>query len=87
MTLLPTQFLPVERSVVFIGGEVLSLLASGPLLPQVVSERINDGRKIPASFDTVALVLSFLYAIGAVEAEGEMVRLAAQTEKGSLDAD
>ncbi|MCV9964537.1 hypothetical protein OIU34_21845 [Pararhizobium sp. BT-229] len=86
MILLPTKYLPPERTVIFIGGEVLALLASGPLLPGVISDRINDGRRIPVNFDTVALVLAFLYAIGAVEADGETIRLTAQSKKGLIDA-
>ncbi|MBY3433914.1 hypothetical protein HFN89_07100 [Rhizobium laguerreae] len=86
MTLLPTKFLLPKRSLTFIGGEILALLAQGALTPSATSDRLNAGRDIPVDFDTVALALAFLYAIGAVVEDGGAIRLANQHGKENLNA-
>ncbi|MBY3155421.1 hypothetical protein HFO56_24145 [Rhizobium laguerreae] len=76
MILLPSRYLPVERCLVYIGGEVIDMLSGGPLFPWCISQRVNEGRECPDNFDTVALALAFLYAIGAVARDGEAIVLA-----------
>lgn len=83
--ILPTKFLPAERSLVFIGGEIIALLASGPRSPEDISIHLNDGRSFPENFDTIALALSFLYTIGAIDEGGGMVRLVSQSTKDPID--
>lgn len=85
MIILPTKFLPAERSLVFIGGEIIALLASGPRSPEDISIHINDGRKIPESFDMIALALSFLYVIGAIDEGDGMIHLVNQSMKDPVD--
>lgn len=70
---------------VFMGGEIIALLASGPRSPEDISIHINDGRNIPESFDTIALALSFLFTIGAIDEGDGMVHLVNQSTKDPFD--
>lgn len=85
--ILPNKFLPEERSVVFIGGEILALLMESARTPSDILACVNAGRRIPESFDMVALVLSFLYAIGAVDQIDGTMHLANKPQKDDSNAD
>jgi hypothetical protein len=76
MILLPTKFLRADRTLIFIGGEVIALLVYGPRSPENICFKINDGRHIPVNFDTVVLALAFLYTVGAIIEDSGMIRLA-----------
>jgi hypothetical protein len=85
--ILPNKFLPPERSVIFIGGEILALLMASARTPSAILARLNVGRRIPVNFDTVALVVSFLYAIGAVEQIDGTIHLTSKPRKDDVNAD
>jgi hypothetical protein len=75
MILLTTQYLTAERCIIYMGGEVIVILSNGPLSPEDISRRMNQGRDVPVNFDTVTLVLAFLYAIAAVDGDGDKIYL------------
>lgn len=74
--ILPTQFLPAERSLISIGGEVLVVLKDGPQSVSAVWDRMNPvERRHPLSFDWFALALSLLFSLGLLELEDELLHL------------
>ncbi|MCS4088862.1 ABC-three component system middle component 6 [Rhizobium sp. BK176] len=84
--ILPTKFLPPERSVIFIGGEILALLVETACTPSDIMDRLNTGRRVPIDFDMIALVISFLYAIGAVYQDDGTIHLT-NKRKDHVNAD
>lgn len=87
MTLLATKYLLPKRSLIYIGGEILSLLREKEHATSDILDRLNAGRDTPISFRTVALALTFLYAIGSVVEGGGMILLANQPQKDGINAD
>lgn len=72
--ILPTKYLPAERSLISVGGEVLVILRNGPATVSDVWEALSTKpRKYPLDFDWYALALTLLYGMGVVEvAEGRL---------------
>lgn len=72
--ILPTKYLPAERSLIAIGGEVLVSLREHPLTVSEAWEALSTSpRKHPLDFDWYALALALLFAIGLVElADGRL---------------
>lgn len=75
MIILPTKHLPSDRSGILIGGEILALLMSGPLSADEIVRSVNRDRDVPESFDYLSVILAFLYAIGAVDIGGDLVKV------------
>ncbi|CAN7442424.1 hypothetical protein LJR235_002824 [Pararhizobium sp. LjRoot235] len=67
--ILPTKFLPAERSLIVIGGEILGLLGDGPRSVSELWERIraDKARKYPVGYDWFTLALSLLYMIDSID--------------------
>jgi hypothetical protein len=67
--ILPTKHLPIERSLIAIGADLLGLLDE----PKSVSklwldfQTLNDQRDLRLTFDWFSLAISMLFAIGALE--------------------
>ncbi|NUL18074.1 hypothetical protein HUN27_14590 [Agrobacterium tumefaciens] len=76
--ILPTKFLPAERSLISVGGEILSVLREGPRSVSELWERFRSDskRKYPLSYDWFVLALTLLYALDSVELVRGLVRLA-----------
>lgn len=76
--ILPTKYLPHERALLSVGGDILTQLEE----PRTVSELWDRVRGIrnakynaaPISFDWFILALNLLYAIAAVEYKNGLVR-------------
>ena len=74
--ILPTKHLPLDRSLVGVGADVLSLLDK----PKTVSKLwlefqvLSKGKKSRRTFDWFTLTISMLYTIGAVEMTGARIR-------------
>lgn len=66
--ILPTKFLPAERSLIVVGGEILALLKDGPRSVSELWERIRGDktRKYPIAYDWFILALTLLYTIDCV---------------------
>lgn len=81
--ILPSKFLPADRSLIVVGGEALAQLVEAPRTVSELWERTRAARPAGSShitFDWFALALALLYAIGAVTFEDGLVRL---TKKGT----
>lgn len=76
--ILPTKFLPAERSLISVGGEILSVLRDGPRSVSELWERFRSDRKrkYPLTYDWFVLALTLLYAIDSVELVKGLIRLA-----------
>ena len=74
--ILPTKHLPLDRSLVGVGADVLSLLDK----PKTVSKLwlefqvLSEEKKSRRTFDWFTLTISMLYTIGAVEMTGARIR-------------
>lgn len=76
--ILPTKYLPQERALLSVGGDILTQLEE----PRTVSELWDRVREIrntkhngaTISFDWFILALNLLYAIAAVEYKDGLVR-------------
>ncbi len=70
---LPNKHIPVHRSLVGLGGEILRILADRPRTVSSTWERLRTGNA-EASFEQFALAASFLFSLGAVDLEGDTLR-------------
>jgi hypothetical protein len=78
---LPNKHVPLNRSLVGLGGEILGILADRPRTVSSTWERLRAGNA-DASFEQFALAASFLFTLGAVDLEGDTLRRAASTPSG-----
>ena len=72
--LLPNKHVPVNRSLVGLGGTILGILQDRPRTVSSTWERVRTSN-IDASFEQFALAASFLFALGAVELEDDNLRV------------
>ena len=70
---LPNKHVPVHRSLVGLGGEILRILGDRPRTVSSTWERLRTGNA-DASFEQFALAASFLFSLGAVDLEGDTLR-------------
>ena len=73
---LPNKHVPVNRSLVGLGGEILGILGDRPLTVSSTWERIRTTHA-DASFEQFALAASFLFSLGAVDLDGDNLRKSA----------
>lgn len=74
--ILPTKYLPAERSLIHLGGEVLVILRDGALTVSDTWGRMQmKDRKYALGFDWFTLSLALLYAMGLVELEDDLLVL------------
>jgi hypothetical protein len=78
---LPNKHVPVNRSLVGLGGEILRILADRPRTVSSTWERLRT-RNADASFEQFALAASFLFSLGAVDLEGDTLRRVAHGPSG-----
>lgn len=71
--ILPNKHLALTRSLLFLGGEVLDILAGRSAAVSAVWEELR-ARDSRVSFEQFTLAASFLFALGAVEFEGQFLR-------------
>ena len=75
--ILPTKHLPIERSLIAIGADIVRLLDE----PMSVTnlwldyQSLNKARNTRLTFDWFTLALAMLYSIDAVEQTGNRLRL------------
>lgn len=68
--ILPSKFLPAERSLIVIGGEVLNVIKDSPKSVSEVWEHVRGSRNkrgITLGFDWFTLALTFLFTVGMIE--------------------
>jgi hypothetical protein len=72
--ILPTKHLQLDKSLLAIGGRILTALPR----PRTITSTWEEVRREYEilSFESFALALTFLYSIGAVETEDELIRAA-----------
>ena len=70
---LPSKHLPLDRTLLAVGGEILDILGGRPRSVSGTWEqlKLRDGK---TSFEQFTLAVSFLFAMGAVEFSGENLR-------------
>lgn len=80
--ILPTKHLPLDRSLIGVGADVLSLLETPKTVNklwvefQALSEEKNSRR----TFDWFTLTISMLYSVGAIEMAGVRIRRCEEQE-------
>jgi hypothetical protein len=74
--ILPTKHLPENRSLIGVGGSILSLLAVRERTVSATWEAFSElrGEDASVSFDWFILGLDLLFAIGAVELDRGVLR-------------
>ena len=74
--ILPTKHLPLDRSLVGVGADVLSLLDKPKTISKLWLEFqvLSKEKKSRRTFDWFTLTISMLYMIGAVEMTGARIR-------------
>jgi hypothetical protein len=72
--ILPTKHLELNKSLLAVGGHILACLPR----PRTVTSTWEEVREQhqTMSFESFTLALTLLYAIGAVEMNGELIRSA-----------
>lgn len=79
--ILPSKFLPAERSLIVIGGEILALVQDSPRSASEIWDHVRAGRSRTTpvlTFDWFALAISLLFAIGSIETKDGVVALRAE---------
>jgi hypothetical protein len=74
---LPNKHLPLNRSLLAVGGEILQILSNRPRTVSATWEqlRLQNGK---TSFEQFTLAAGFLFALGALEFAGENLRKSVQ---------
>lgn len=70
---LPSKHMPLNRSLVGLGGEILASLKERPRSISAAWDWVRE-RNNSTSFEQFALAASFLYTMGAIELEGDVLR-------------
>lgn len=73
MALLPHKFTPSDRSALHLGAEIAGMLADGPLPLGEIGVKLNASPRRLLGYDVVAGTVSMLFAMGIVQAEGDMI--------------
>jgi len=82
--ILPSKFLPADRSLIFIGGEALVEIKDGPRSVSEVWERVRARRKTAGktlTFDWFTLALTYLFATGMVEVHDGLLAIAPRAQQ------
>jgi hypothetical protein len=70
---LPNKHLPLDRSLLAVGGEILRILGDRPRSVSSSWEELRDSDN-RTSFEQFTLAASLLFALGAVDLEGGNLR-------------
>lgn len=73
---LPNKHVPVSRSLVGLGGEILNILADRPRSVSATWEDVRVANR-NTTFEQFALAASFLFLLGAVDLDGDKLRKSA----------
>ncbi|MBY3249902.1 hypothetical protein ELI54_08300 [Rhizobium ruizarguesonis] len=68
--ILPSKFLPAERSLIVVGGEVLNVIKDSPKSVSEVWEHVRGDRNkrgLTLGFDWFTLALTFLYTVHMID--------------------
>ena len=75
--ILPTKHLRADRSLLAVGGEILSILGEPKTVSRVWDEfsasRSRTEGRAPVSYDWFVLSLDLLFVLGAIEFEGGLL--------------
>jgi hypothetical protein len=71
--ILPSKHLPLNRSLLAVGGEILQVLSDRPRSVSTTWEELRR-RDAKTSFEQFTLAASFLFALGALDFVGENLR-------------
>jgi hypothetical protein len=78
---LPNKHIPVRRSLLGLGGEILGILSDRPRSVSSTWQRLRTLNG-DASFEQFALAASFLFSLGAIELDGDTLkRMAGGTQQ------
>ena len=74
--ILPTKHLPIDRSMVAIGADILRLLDKPKSVSKlwVEFQDLNAEKDRPLTFDWFTLTLSMLYSLDAIEQSGKRLK-------------
>lgn len=80
--ILPTKHLPLDRSLIGVGADVLSLLEKPKTVNKLWLEfqALSEEKKSRRTFDWFTVALSMLFSIGAVEMAGVRIRRCEEQE-------
>lgn len=70
---LPNKHLPLNRSLLAVGGEILQILGDRPRSVSAAWEQLRL-QNSKTSFEQFTLAASFLFSLGALEIEGGNLR-------------
>ena len=70
---LPTKHLPLNRTLLAVGAQILEILGKRPRSVSTTWEKLRLQNR-NTSFEQFTLASSFLFALGAIEFEGENLR-------------
>jgi hypothetical protein len=70
---LPNKHVPLDRSLLYLGAEILRILSERPRSVSTTWEHVR-AQNNKTSFEQFTLAASFLFALGAVEIEGGILR-------------
>ena len=74
--ILPTKFLPAERSLLVLRGEIIAALGSYPRSVSEIWEAMSAvPRRAPITFDWFVLALDLLYAMNAIIMEKGLIHI------------
>ncbi|ANL39522.1 ABC-three component system middle component 6 [Rhizobium phaseoli] len=76
--ILPSKFLPADRALITVGGEVLTVINETPRSVSEVWERVSADRKTRGQilgFDWFTLALTFLYTVQMIEMSDGLLRV------------
>lgn len=71
--ILPNKHLPLNRSLLAVGGEILQILGDRPRSVSTTWEQVRL-RSTMTSFEQFTLAATFLFTIGALTLDGENLR-------------
>ncbi|MDX1196944.1 hypothetical protein GOL94_05910 [Sinorhizobium medicae] len=78
--ILPSKFMPADRSLIVIGGEVLAHLKDSPLTVSETWERMSAvPRRSPLGFDWFVLAVTLLFTMGMVHLQSGLLVLEGQS--------
>lgn len=70
---LPNKHVPLDRSLLFLGAEILRIVGERPRSVSAAWEQVR-AQNSKTSFEQFTLAASFLFALGAVDFEGGNLR-------------
>ncbi|MCY0149637.1 hypothetical protein OEG84_18470 [Hoeflea sp. G2-23] len=82
--ILPSKFLPADRALITVGGEILNIINETPRSVSEVWERVSAARRARnkvLGFDWFTLALTFLYSVNMIELDDGLLRVRRDGDK------